>query len=99
LFNTENALSNANFDINKVKQTLTSVYDSVDLTDSDQIKDADKTAFIDLNDPFKSSKLVFDFGTVEEEILESQTEASEVVKKKLSTKDKKGKDKSEQNKC
>jgi hypothetical protein len=99
LFNADTALSNANFDINKVKQTLSAVNQSVDITDKDQFDNADKTAFIDLNDPFKSSKLVFDFGSIQEELLNTEKDAKEANKETTSTNNKKGKNKADENKC
>lgn len=99
LFNTDLALTNANFDINKVKEALTTVYDQIDITDSQQFNQADKTAFIDLNDPFKSTKLVFDLGSAEEEIQSTEKEAKEKSKKTITTKEKKGRNKSDENQC
>lgn len=91
LLTSENALTTVNFDVEKVKNALEQVYDSIDVTDMNQIKDADKTAFIDLNDGFKSSKLVFDFGNVTESVIESVGKATtEIVKQRLKTKNSKG---------
>lgn len=99
LFTAENAVSNSNFDVNKVKQILSNVYQKIDMTDPSQFESADKTAFINLNDPFKSAKLVFDFGSIQDELINSEKEAKEVTKKTVSTRNKKGKNKADDNTC
>ena len=99
MFTEELALSPANFNITAVKEALSNVYSTIDITDSEQFKDADKYSYINLDDPFMSSKLVFKFNVLESEVQESVKASKETFKKTVVTKNKKGLNKSDENKC
>ena len=99
MFTEELALSAANFNITAVKEALSNVYSTIDITDLEQFKDADKYSYINLDDPFMSSKLVFNFNVLEDEVQESVKASKETFKKTVATKNKKGLNKSDENKC
>ena len=99
MFTEELALSPANFNITAVKEALSNVYSTIDITDSEQFKDADKYSYVNLDDPFMSSKLVFNFNVLEDEVQESVKASKETFKKTVVTKNKKGLNKSDENKC
>lgn len=70
LFNQDLALNSSNMNIEAVREALTSVQSKLDITDAEQFKNADKYSYIDMNDPFMSSKLVFKLDNNEQELLD-----------------------------
>ena len=88
LLNSETALTDINFNLVEVKQLLSSVYDRIDVTNMDEIKNADKTAFIDFKNPFMSNKLKFDFTSAKPaETIKTVGKATvQIVKSTVSTK-------------
>jgi hypothetical protein len=100
LLTEDTALTTQDFDISRVKDTLSNVFGSIDVSNQTALESAEKTAFIDVNDPFKSSKLIFNFGNVvEEQILDVGKSVQETVKKTVKTPGKKGRKKSDENQC
>lgn len=100
MFTTDLAVDNNNFDTAKVKQALESIYEAIDVTDQLELAKATKTAFIDLNDPFKSAKLVLNFKKVKQEQIVQVTKVSQqTVKKTVKTPGRKGRNNSNNNTC
>lgn len=97
------ALSNVNYDVDKVRDALASISKKIDITDKTELINAEKTAYIDLNNPFMSAKLVLDLISSESEINSviqtSITDANQNPNVEITTVNGKGKNASENNKC
>lgn len=99
MYTSDLALDSSNFDVNRVKTALQNVYDQIDLKDPEQFQKADKYTYINLEDPFMSSKLVLDLDSPREDFIESNFGIQEIFKQTISTKDLKGLRKAEDNLC
>ena len=76
----ELAWTSQNNTIDKIKSALNSVVEKIDLTNEKEYMEADKTSYIDLNDPFMNSKLIFDFKPVDEILTESEKDKNIKIK-------------------
>lgn len=76
----ELAWTSQNNTIDKIKSALNSVVEKIDLTNEKEYMEADKTSYIDLNDPFMNSKLIFDFKSVDEILTESEKDKNIKIK-------------------
>lgn len=100
LLTTDNMLTHSNYDMNKVRSALSSVTPTIDVKNKDEFNTAVKTSFVDTNNPFTSSKLIFDFNDVtESEIEVVATKARAAVKTTMVTKGKKGAKVTKQRTC
>ena len=99
MFTEDLAVDATNFDVNKVKTALEQVYSKIDVTDPIQFENADKYSYIDLRDPFMSSKLVFEFEKPDDQILDVGDSVKDLVIQLLNTADMKGADASNNNYC
>ena len=78
-------LGDNNKDIDKVRTALESATQNVDITDPKAVKEADKATFIDLNDAWMSSKLVFNLKSAEAEVKEAAKASKPAPKKTPAT--------------
>lgn len=100
LFTEDLAMTTQDFDTARVKEALSNVFAPIDVTNQTALDNAEKTAFIDVNDSFKSSKLRFDFGNVvEEQIQDVGKVVQETARQTVKTPGKKGRKKSDDNQC
>lgn len=99
MFTSDLALDATNFDINKVKTALQEVYSKIDVTDPIQFEAADKYSYIDLRDPFMSSKLVFQFEKPDSAILDVGDSLQDILIQTLNTPNLKGADAADSNNC
>lgn len=100
LFTEDLAMTTQDFDTARVKEALSDVFAPIDITNQTALNNAEKTAFIDVNDSFKSSKLRFDFGNVVEEQIQDVGKAvQETARKTVKTPGRKGRKKSDDNQC
>lgn len=100
LFDQQNAVTDISFDINSVKESLSQVYDNIDVTDINAVKESDKFAYVDLNDAFKSAKLVFDYGSnIDIAIKDVGKVTTEIVRTKVKSSNNVGIDTAINNSC
>lgn len=82
-------------DVAEIKEQLSNIEMPVDYKDQAAVERASKSIFIDMNDPFMASKLVLDYGNVEE-LVEQKKENKEAKKE---TPAKEGKEEAEKKTC
>jgi hypothetical protein len=91
----ELAWTNQNNTLSKIREKLSDVIDVIDIADSKSFKEAEKSSFINLDEPFMNSKLIFDFDTAKE--LLRTVKKRKIIKTKPINK--KGKNNSDENIC
>ena len=99
LLNSDTAVTSENYNISSIKNTLSSVYQSIDITNEEEFKETDKSIFIDMLDPFMSNKLVFNFGDNLIDSINNGKDISDNVTSSISTVDMKGIYTSEEKTC
>lgn len=82
-------------DVAEIKEQLSNIEMPVDYKDQAAVERANKSIFIDMNDPFMASKIVLDYGNVEE-LVEQKKENKEAKKE---TPAKEGKEEAEKKTC
>ena len=82
-------------DVAEIKEQLSNIEMPVDYKDPAAVKRANKSIFIDMNDPFMASKIILDYGNVEE-LVEQKKENKEAKKE---TPAKEGKEEAEKKTC
>lgn len=82
-------------DVAEIKEQLSNIEMPVDYKDQAAVERANKSIFVDMNDPFMASKIVLDYGNVEE-LVEQKKENREAKKE---TPAKEGKQEAEKKTC
>ena len=99
LLNSDTAVTSENYNISNIKNTLSSVYESIDITNETELMETDKSIFIDMLDPFMSSKLVFNFGDNLMDSINNGNDVENNITSSISTVDMKGIYTSEEKMC